>query len=154
MGKTKEMQLIIKQYRDTTGETQVDMRKVAKFANDMGWPLSQPADPLDLLAQSFARAARQEIKKDRATGRPYRVNHAIPDSTGQYSLWIDIDEAPRKPMHKSLVNRREQMVGDGLQLTLAARGRSTFSELRRYAPVAAAMATLTPTFGAERPQSV
>ena len=38
--------------------------------------------------------------------------------------------------------------------TLAARGRSTFSELRRYAPVAAAMATLTPTFGAERPQSV
>ena len=37
---------------------------------------------------------------------------------------------------------------------LAARGRSTFSELRRYAPVAAAMATLTPTFGAERPQSV
>ena len=120
MGKTKEMQLIIKQYRDTTGETQVDMRKVAKFANDMGWPLSQPADPLDLLAQSFARAARQEIKKDRATGRPYRVNHAIPDSTGQYSLWIDIDEAPRKPMHKSLVNRREQMVGDGLQLTLDA----------------------------------
>ena len=37
---------------------------------------------------------------------------------------------------------------------LAARGRSTFSELRRYAPVAAAMATLTPTFWAERPQSV
>ena len=41
-----------------------------------------------------------------------------------------------------------------LAIALAARGRSTFSELRRYAPVAAAMATLTPTFGAERPQSV
>ena len=120
MGKTKEMQLIIKQYKDMTGETQVDMHKVAKFAADMGWPLSQPEDPLDRLAQSFTRAARKEIKKDKATNRTYRVNHAIPDPTGQYSLWIDIDEAPRKHMHKSLVNRREQMVGDGLQLTLDA----------------------------------
>jgi len=34
------------------------------------------------------------------------------------TFWVDIDEAPRKHMHKSLVNRREQMVGDGLQLTL------------------------------------
>lgn len=38
----------------------------------------------------------------------------------QYHLWIDIDEAPRKSMHKSLIMRREQMVGDGLQLTLDA----------------------------------
>jgi hypothetical protein len=35
-------------------------------------------------------------------------------------VWVDIDEAPRKIMLKSLVNRREQMVGDGLQLTLDA----------------------------------
>ena len=51
----------------------------------------------------------------------------------------------------------EGMLVDGVDFSiapLAARGRSTFSELRRYAPVAAAMATLTPTFGAERPQSV
>ena len=41
-----------------------------------------------------------------------------------------------------------------LKKGLAARGRSTFSELRRYAPVAAAMATLAPTFWAERPESV
>jgi hypothetical protein len=38
----------------------------------------------------------------------------------QSTLWVDIDEAPRKPMLKSLVQRREQMVGDGLQLTLDA----------------------------------
>ena len=36
------------------------------------------------------------------------------------TLWVDIDEAPRKSMLKSLVQRREQMVGDGLQLTLDA----------------------------------
>ena len=34
--------------------------------------------------------------------------------------WIDIDEAPRAPVYKSLQARREQMVGDGLQLTLDA----------------------------------
>jgi hypothetical protein len=34
------------------------------------------------------------------------------------TFWIDIDEAPRRTMHKSLVQRREQMVGDALQLSL------------------------------------
>jgi hypothetical protein len=39
----------------------------------------------------------------------------------QMSFWIDIDDKPpRKKMLKSLVNRREQMVGDGYQLTLDA----------------------------------
>lgn len=35
-------------------------------------------------------------------------------------LWIDIDEAMRTPMLKSLVLRREQMVDDGVQMTLDA----------------------------------
>jgi len=33
-------------------------------------------------------------------------------------VWIDIDEAPRAKIFKSLMQRREQMIGDGLQLTL------------------------------------
>jgi predicted P-loop ATPase len=33
-------------------------------------------------------------------------------------LWIDIDEAPRKIMVKSTVMRREQVVGDMVQLFL------------------------------------
>jgi hypothetical protein len=33
---------------------------------------------------------------------------------------VDIDEAPRFPMFKSLQKRREQMVGDGFQLTIDA----------------------------------
>ena len=49
----------------------------------------------------------------------YRVYHAIPVS-GQLSLfhYIDIDEATRPQMLKSSVNRREQMVSDGLNLQL------------------------------------
>ncbi len=43
--------------------------------------------------------------------------HAVEAKQGHF-FWIDIDEAPRKPMVKSLVKRREQMIDDGYQLTL------------------------------------
>ncbi len=33
------------------------------------------------------------------------------------TLWTDIDEAPRNIAQKAFVQRREQMIGDGLQLT-------------------------------------
>jgi hypothetical protein len=112
------MQSVIRQYRDETGETDVDMKKVAQFAvQHLGWPLSQPVDPIELLAKEFSRAAREEIKHDQVTGKPYRVNHAIPAVAGQLRLWIDIDHTTRPKMLKSLINRREQMVGDGLQLS-------------------------------------
>lgn len=96
------------------------MHEVVKYAVKLGWKLPKPKDPLDMLAQNFTRAARQEMRYDKETGRPYRANHALPVTQGdtQLHLWIDIDEAKRKPMQKSCVNRREQMVGDGLQLTL------------------------------------
>jgi len=119
MSKKKDLQRLIRHYKDETGEIQVDMKKVAKFAELMGWEMPIPKDPLDILAQELARAARDEIKHDESTGRPYRVNHAVPIKQGQQSLfvWIDIDEAPRALMVKSLNLRREQMVGDGLQLS-------------------------------------
>lgn len=74
-----------------------------------------------MLAKQLADAAREEIAHDKTTGQPYRVNHALPvriKDGKQLHLWIDIDEAERGPMLKSLVMRREQMVGDGLQLKL------------------------------------
>lgn len=116
--KHQEMQRIMKLYKEETGEAEVDMRKVAEYAVNKGWPLGKPANPFDLLATEFARAAREETKIDEITGQPYRVNHAY--QIGQMTFWIDIDEAQREPMKKSLVARREQMVGDGLQLTLDA----------------------------------
>ena len=122
--KKQEMQQVIRLYKEQTGETAVDMHRVAEFAANLGWLTPAPVDPLDRLAAQFTRAAREEVKHDQATGRPYRVNHAIPnqrhDGRGQFYLWIDIDEAPRGPMLKSLINRRQQMVGDALQLNLDA----------------------------------
>lgn len=118
MKKDSEMQKFIRYYKQVTGDKEVDMHKVAELAATMGWALPVPSDPLALLAKQFSKAARQEIRHDKRTGRPYRVNHAFVPDGKQTTLWVDIDEAPRKHMLKSAVTRREQMVGDALQLTL------------------------------------
>lgn len=121
MTKHQQMQALIRHYRETTGKKEIEMADVAAFAAQQGWPLPKPTDPLENLAKEFARAAREELRHDGRTGKPYRANHAVTVPTGkgaQMTFWVDIDEAPRKHMHKSLVQRREQMVGDGLQLSL------------------------------------
>ena len=122
LSKVAERQRLIRAYRDETGETEIDMKRVAQFAVSKGWPLPKPADPLDTLAKLFSDAARLKIRSDGATGNPYRANHAIPkrSESGQMSFsWVDIDDPKTKPtsMRASLVMRREQMVDDGLQLT-------------------------------------
>jgi hypothetical protein len=120
MSKKHEMQRLIRAYKDETGKLVIDMKDVARWAVGKGWPLPKPRNPIDMLAQNFSDAAREETRKDAKTGRPYRANHSFAVTHGgqQLHLWIDIDEAERGPMLKSAVTRREQMVGDGLQLTL------------------------------------
>jgi hypothetical protein len=116
--KRQQRQAFIRYYKEVTGEKEIDMHDVAKFAASKGWMLPAPADPLDLLAKEFSQSAREETRTDSRTGKPYRANHAISlDGTGQNVRWFDIDEAPRKHMLKSLVQRREQMVGDALHMS-------------------------------------
>jgi hypothetical protein len=121
MSKAQEMQKIIRLYRDETGHTELDMHEVALFAMRKGWPMPIPKNPLDMLAAQFRDAARQEVRKDSSSGRPYRAYHAVPTSAAQGSFfWIDIDdpETTHTNMRKSAVMRREQMVDDGVQLSL------------------------------------
>lgn len=120
MSKHHEMQKLIRYYKRETGVREVDMHEVAKFAVSKGWPLPEPADPLDRLSREFAAAAREEVRKDKKTGEPYRANHVYSVQQGDLfvRLWVDIDEAPRAPMLAAFTMRREQMVGDAMQLTL------------------------------------
>jgi hypothetical protein len=119
MSKRQEMQRFLRHYKEQTGEHELDMRKVAEFAKQMGWKMPTPPSDIDLLAKQFTEAAREETNQDSETGNPYRVYHAVPVQSGQMNLfvYVDIDEATRNQMLKSCVNRREQMVSDGLQLT-------------------------------------
>lgn len=119
----KQHQNMIRWYRHETKKSGVDMHDVARFALSKGWKLAPPPDPIDRIAHDLARAARQEIRHDEKTGKPYRANFAYPVSQGkskpQQTLWGDIDEdAPRAFFLKSVVKRREGMVDDGVQLSL------------------------------------
>ncbi len=115
----QDMQRVIHHYRQVTGQTEVDMHDVARFAVEkLGWTLPEPIDPLERLAREIARAAREETKIDKQTGRPYRVNHAIPtvvDGQQKFS-WGDIDQMPRARAFRAFQHRREQMVGDATML--------------------------------------
>jgi len=117
--KKQEMQSLIRAYRESSGNREVDMHEVARFAAEKGWPLPKPKSALDRLAEQFSEAAREETRRDGITGRPYRVNHAFTERQGQQQMtfWVDIDEAPRPIAHKSFYQRREQMVGDAVQLS-------------------------------------
>ena len=119
MSKRQDMQRFIRHYKEATGEREIDMHKVAEYAKTMGWKMPIPPSDIDLLAKQFTEAARDETDYDNKTGRPYRVYHAIPQKSGQLNLfvYVDIQDATRNQMLKSTVNRREQMVSDGVQLT-------------------------------------
>jgi hypothetical protein len=120
MSKRQDRQRFIRHYKDTTGEREIDMHKVAQFAKSFGWKMPTPPSDVDLLAKLFADDAQAERRYDKGTGKPYRVYHALPVNSGQLNLfvYVDIDEASRNQMLKSAVNRREQMVSDGYNLTL------------------------------------
>ncbi len=117
--KKQQMQSIIRLYREKTGEKSVEMHEVARFAVGMGWPLPKPKAGIDLLSEMFSGAAREEHRRDPVTGHSYRANLAVTVREGiqQFTLWTDIDEAPRHVAQKAFVQRREQMVGDAVQLS-------------------------------------
>jgi hypothetical protein len=119
MSKRQERQRFIRHYKEVTGDREIDMHKVAEFAKKQGWAMPKPPSDVELLAKLFADDAQAQKGFDKKTGKPYRVYHAIPAS-GQLNLfvYVDIDEATRNQMLKSAVNRREQMVSDGYNLTL------------------------------------
>ena len=113
------MQFIIREWKKSTGKTEIDMHQVAAYAVSKGWPIPPPLTGIERLAKEFSQAAREETRQDSTTDQPYRVYHAVKlDGQGQGVFWVDIDEAPRKHMVKSAFARREQVVGDMVQLTL------------------------------------
>jgi hypothetical protein len=123
MSKVSERQKFIRHWMDVTGETEIDMKAVAKMALKMGWKPPPPITEEDRLEQQFKDAARQDIRHNNKTGRPYRGYHAVPKYTEEGQLtfsYIDIDQPHTKPesFRKACVFRREQTVDDVVQLRL------------------------------------
>lgn len=121
MKKMEQLQNLISLYKRETGNNAVDMDDVARWAIGRGVKPPQPKTELELMSKQLADAARLQHNKDPNTGYSYRVNHALThsDPNGkQRTLWVDIHSAKRSQMHASLTNRRQQMIGDGVQLTI------------------------------------
>jgi hypothetical protein len=117
MNAVQKRQKFIRYFREQTGKKEWNMRDVAEMANKMGWPLPQPADPLDLLAKQFSDAAREETREDKVTKRPYKANLSYAKrlaSGKQLWLWFDVDDANRPQMVKGLHLYREQMVSEAI----------------------------------------
>jgi len=123
MSKVSERQRFIRHWMDVTGETEIDMKSVARLALKMGWKAPPPITEEDRLEQQFKEAARQDIGHDEKTGRPYRRYHAVPKYSieGQLSFsYVDIDEPKTKPesFRKACVFRREQTIDDAVYIRL------------------------------------
>jgi hypothetical protein len=120
--KHEQKERMIRWYVEETGDVDIDMEKVAKWAVGKGHPLPAPVSPIERLAKDFARAAREVHERDAKSGKPYRKYHAIMQGSGpgQTSIWVDIDnpKTTRNKMHKSLMQRRDQVIGDVVQLAL------------------------------------
>ncbi len=76
-----------------------------------------PDDPREKLATEMAKALRSEMQTD-SQGRRYRVNHAarISEHGVQSTFWADMRYAPHDHMERAFGQRREQVVGDLVQL--------------------------------------
>ena len=67
----------------------------------------------------MAKALREEYAKGKQ-GRRYRVNHAVRVTRlgVQYTMWAVLQTAPRAHMQRAFIQRREQVVGDLVQLAI------------------------------------
>jgi hypothetical protein len=120
MAGTKTLQKLIALYRNKTGETELDPTKIAEFALKNGVDLPEPADPMKKLVQQISQAAREEMRVDEDTRKPYRAYHSLPIQQGAETLflWVDIDDATRPQMVRSTNRRREHVINEMVQLTL------------------------------------
>ncbi len=77
----------------------------------------------------MSTALRGEYATDKF-GRRYRVNHAVRVSKGgvQYTFWAIMKDAPRQHMQKAFIQRREQIVGDCVQLNTDVEAYNGFNE--------------------------
>jgi hypothetical protein len=74
-------------------------------------------DPYDVLASQMSSALRDEYQTD-SKGRRYRINHAVRVTKGgvQYTFWAAMGFAPHDHTERAFTQRREQIIGDNLQL--------------------------------------
>ena len=113
----EQLQRIWHQYEAEHGSVPATAREAVAWGLSKGMIEIPEVDPLDKLASDMSTALREEYATDES-GRRYRVNHAVRVTKGgvQYTFWAIMKDAPREHMQKAFIQRREQIVGDCVQL--------------------------------------
>jgi len=115
--KNERLQAIWHRYETERQHRPSSAREAVQWAVDEGLLRLPRIDPYDVLAGDMADALREEIQTDHR-GRRYRVNHAVRVTKGgvQYTFWAMMNYAPHEHMEKAFGQRREQIIGDCVQL--------------------------------------
>lgn len=113
----ENLQRIWHAYEREHGAVPVTLREAVQWGVRQGLIALPEIDPYAKLMEDMATALREEYATD-AKGRRYRVNHAVRVSKAgvQYTFWAMMKDAPRSHMQKAFIQRREQIVGDCVQL--------------------------------------
>lgn len=110
----------VEQYQNEKSNTGlIDAHEVAAWALVRGLHKPNFKTMVDAVAADIAQVFREEYRTD-GSGRRYRAKHAAMQKIGNksFSLWADMDDAnaPRSHFVKSFAQRRQQIVGDCVQL--------------------------------------
>jgi hypothetical protein len=117
--KIERLQQIWHKYDAERDHKPTSAREAVEWAVAEGLVELPDVDPYDVLAGQMSQALREEYATD-GEGRRYRVNHAVRVSKGgvQYTFWGMMGFASHEHMEKAFTQRREQIVGDNLQLKI------------------------------------
>lgn len=113
----EQLQNIFRRFQETHGQAPATAHEACAWALANGYLRAPHVDPVAYYAERMTRALRVEYATDPATGRRYRVNHAVPNPR-QPSLWqwANINDAPPEHMHEALQQRRRGIIMDCVQL--------------------------------------
>jgi hypothetical protein len=113
----EQLQRIWHAFKAEHGTVPATAREAVQWGVSKGMVVPPELDPLDKLAEDMSTALREEYATD-DSGRRYRVNHAVRVSKAgvQLTFWAVMQDAPREHMQKAFIQRREQIVGDCVQL--------------------------------------
>jgi hypothetical protein len=114
----EQLQKIWHEYEKEHGYLPARPRDAVAWGAGRGMIDVPDPDPFDKLAEDMARALREEYGTD-SLGRRYRKNHAVRVNKAgvQHTFWAILGYAPRDHMQKAFIQRREQIVGECVQLS-------------------------------------
>ncbi len=115
--KEERLQQVWHHYDSDQGHQPTSTREAVRWAVAEGLLELPDVDPYEVLASQMSQALRDEYDTH-PDGRRYRVNHAVRISKGgvQLTFWGTMGFASHEHMEKAFAQRREQIIGDNLQL--------------------------------------